>query len=159
MGAPRRRRGTSSRRCSCASCTRPAGLWRRRRSRRMGRLVRSPPTTTSRATPRTLSPYPNRRAKGLRISTRQVPTNESNKFLTYGGNGVRHMGKRGCVGELKKKEKIITSDRILICHIGAQRVDLHDPPAFVDPHECGAPQRPPTHALDQPLTALEPRLH
>jgi len=72
---------------------------------------------------------------------------------------VRHMGKRGCVGELKKRKKIITSDRILICHIGAQRVDLHDPPAFVDPHECGAPQRPPTHALDQPLTALEPRLH
>ena len=30
---------------------------------------------------------------------------KENHFLTYGGNGVRHMGKRGCVGELNKKER------------------------------------------------------
>ena len=28
-------------------------------------------------------------------------TEKENSFLTYGGNGVRHMGKRGRVGELK----------------------------------------------------------
>ena len=28
-----------------------------------------------------------------------------NSFLTYGGNGVRHMGKMGCVGELKPPQK------------------------------------------------------
>ena len=28
---------------------------------------------------------------------------KENSFLTYGGNGVRHMGTRGCVGDLKIK--------------------------------------------------------
>ena len=32
-------------------------------------------------------------------------TKEENSFLTYGGNGVRLMGKRGRVGELKKNQR------------------------------------------------------
>ena len=47
---------------------------------------------------------PKPKGKGLADLDKASPTNESNTFLTYGGNGVRHMGKRGCVGELKKKE-------------------------------------------------------
>merc|ERR1712070_106069 len=35
-----------------------------------------------------------------------APLKKENSFLTYGGNGVRHMGKRGCVGESKKKEHL-----------------------------------------------------
>ena len=30
-------------------------------------------------------------------------TKKENSFLTYGGNGVQHMGKRACVGESKKR--------------------------------------------------------
>ena len=44
--------------------------------------------------------------KGLcrRIQKTEKKNETENSLLTYGGNGVRHMGKRGCVGEFKKKE-------------------------------------------------------
>ena len=35
---------------------------------------------------------------------RDVPGRGKTSFRTYGGNGGRHMGKRGCVGELKKND-------------------------------------------------------
>ena len=44
-----------------------------------------------------------RRASGVMHSGATCVTKRKNSFLTYGGNGVRHMGKRGGVGELKKR--------------------------------------------------------
>ena len=45
---------------------------------------------------------------GEKAACRRIKkTKKENSFLTYGGNGVRHMGKRRCVGELKKRKKRI----------------------------------------------------
>jgi hypothetical protein len=44
-------------------------------------------------------------------------TKKENSFLTYGGNGVRHMGKRGRVDEFKKKRS--ASKRWARCMLSA----------------------------------------
>ena len=40
-------------------------------------------------------------SRGIKEREEEKKPKKENSFLTYGGNGVRHMGKRGCVGELK----------------------------------------------------------
>ena len=61
---------------------------------------------------------PKPKGKGLADLDKASPTNESNTFLTYGGNGVRHMGKRGLCRQTLSTQLVEVSHR----HFGVPRV-------------------------------------